>query len=85
MTRGSAPGRNYNLPSTHTHSEVNPEVYGPSRDLQMDGPERASIWPPTDHRLSGRTDTRWCTVWSPTRGSIHPHAAQKGVNMVVKV
>lgn len=55
MTRGSAPGRDVNLPSVRTetgtlryiHTEVNPQVYRPLCDLQMDWPKMVSIWPTT--------------------------------------
>lgn len=57
MTRGSAPGRDVNLPSVRTetgtlryiHTEVNPQVYRPLCDLQMDWPKMVSIWPTADH------------------------------------
>ncbi len=71
----------------HTHTEVNPKVYGPSCDLQMDWPKGVSIWPPTDHQLNGWIYTHieyWPYHKTPFIHIYTHYMIIKGVNTLVK-
>lgn len=101
MTGGSTPGRDVNLSSAHTHknthtfatihTEVNPEVYGPSCDLQMDCPKWVSIWPPTDqdhHLIIGYRHKLYINGhYLILHSSVHIYAVWifRGVNTLVRV